>query len=48
MFGLFAKQKKARTVSAAERAAIIEKLVATLGSQYRNLKQYRNVQLAVK
>jgi hypothetical protein len=48
MFGLFAKQSKVRTVSAAERAAIIANLVANLGSQYRNLKQYRNLQLASK
>ena len=48
MFGLFAKQKKARTVSAAERAAIIAKLVENLGTQYRNLKQYRNLQVAGK
>jgi hypothetical protein len=46
MFGLFAKQKKARTVSANERAALIAKLVATLGTQYRGLKKYRNVQTA--
>ncbi|MGV3742500.1 MAG: hypothetical protein ACO1NO_09355 [Burkholderiaceae bacterium] len=46
MFGLFAKQKKARTVSAAERAALIEKLVANLGTQYRSLKQYRAVKPA--
>ncbi len=48
MFGLFAKQKKVRTVSAAERAAIIAQLVATMGTQYRNLRQYRNLQLASK
>jgi hypothetical protein len=47
MFGLFAKQKKVRTVSATERAAIIAKLVASLGTQHRVLKQYRNVQAAV-
>ncbi|MDQ9172274.1 hypothetical protein Q8A64_17830 [Oxalobacteraceae bacterium R-40] len=46
MFGLFAKQKKVRTVSAAERAALIAKLVATLGTQYSGLKQYRSVQVA--
>jgi len=46
MFGLFAKQPKARTVSAAERAAIIARLVSTWGSRYQNLKQYRNLQLA--
>lgn len=46
MFGLFAKQNKVRTVSAAERAAMIAKLVANLGSQYRNLHQYRNIQLS--
>lgn len=46
MFGLFAKQNKARTVSAAERAALIAKLVGTLGSQYRSLKQYRSLQPA--
>lgn len=48
MFGLFAKQGKVRTVSAAERAAIIAKLVSSLGSQYRNLQQYRRLQLASK
>jgi hypothetical protein len=46
MFGLFAKQNKVRTVSASERAALIAKLVATLGTQYRGLKQYRNVKAA--
>ncbi|MGV3742683.1 MAG: hypothetical protein ACO1NO_10275 [Burkholderiaceae bacterium] len=48
MFGLFAKQPKARTVSGAERAALIAKLVASLGTQYRSLKQYRSLQLATK
>lgn len=43
MFGLFATQKKVRTVSAAERAALIAKLVSTLGFQYRTLKQYRSL-----
>ena len=46
MFGLFAKQKKVRTVSANERAVLIAKLVSSLGAQYRSLKQYRAVQPA--
>jgi hypothetical protein len=37
MFVLFAKQKKVRTVSAAERANAIAKLVAALGTSYRGL-----------
>jgi hypothetical protein len=42
MFGIFAQSKKPRTISAAERAALIAKLVATLGTQYRGLKAYRS------
>lgn len=42
MFGIFAHPKRTHTVSAAERAALIAKLVATLGTQYRGLKAYRS------
>jgi hypothetical protein len=44
MFGLFAKQAAAKTVSPAERAAAIAKVVATLGTQYRSLKAFRTAQ----
>lgn len=46
-FGIFApaSTKPARTPapSATERAALIDKLCKTLGTQYRGLKQYRGL-----
>ncbi|MDQ9169443.1 hypothetical protein Q8A64_03350 [Oxalobacteraceae bacterium R-40] len=41
---LFNEAKVAKKVSPDERAVLINSLCKTLGSQYRGLQQYRNVQ----